>query len=86
MSDEQHGSARRGVAYRDVDRVERLVQGEVLVHPRAVAGKIDSDGRDALVGEELELRAPHRRGRADAVHEDDLDAHAFSIEKGGAGG
>src|SRR5690606_3119437 len=58
----------------------RLVR-ERLSPARAVSGKVDRDGGDLAIGEMDELRAPHRRRRADAVHEDDLDVHGIQHTK-----
>jgi len=88
---EQHRASLSGVTHRRIDRVQRPVQREVLVHSGAVPWQIDRGGGSADRFKKGELRAPHGGGGADAVHEDDLDGHGLSLERsgherGGAGG
>ena len=76
VAHEQHRAAGRGILDRVIDRRERAVERELLGHARAVTGQVDRDRGIAALRQVRDLRAPHRRGRPDAVHEHDLDDHA----------
>jgi len=79
VADQQHGAVGRSIPHRTIHGREGLIQGEGLGHARAVRRQIHRGGRDAALGQMLELGPPHRGGGADAVHEDDVNHHSLRV-------